>query len=136
MRSLILLPLFGLAACAQTPADTARAAQSAQAAQMGLDKALSGLTPGETTSCIPLTYRSAHTEVYGPTILYRVSRGLVYRTDTPGGCEGASRGDILVSKEPEGRPCKGDIVTTVQPTSRTFTGSCSFGDFTVYRRRP
>lgn len=136
MRLAMFVPLLGLVACAQTPADTARAAQSAQAAQTGLDKALAGLSPGTTSSCIPTTYPSAHTEAYGATILYRVSRSLVYRTDTAGGCENMARGDILVIKEFQGRPCRGDIATTVQPVSRTFTGSCSFGDFTEYRRRP
>jgi hypothetical protein len=135
MRSLLLLPLIGLAACAQTPADTARAAQDRQATQARLDKALAGLTPGETSSCIPITYTSAHTETYGPTLLYRVGRNLVYRTETSGGCENAARGDILVTKQLQGRPCSGDIATTVSPVSRTFTGSCSLGNFTVYRRR-
>jgi hypothetical protein len=135
MRALMFLPLLALGACAQTPADTARAAQATQAAQIGLDKQLSGLTRGETTSCMPITERSAQTQAFGSTILYRVNRGLVYRTDTAGGCEGMSRGDILVTRQPEGRPCRGDIATTVQPVSRVFTGSCSFGDFTVYRRQ-
>ena len=135
MRTLMLLPLIGLAACTQTPAETARAAQSAQAAQVGLDKALAGLTRGETASCIPASYpRTASTQAFGSTILYRVSRNLVYRTDTSGGCEGIARGDILVTREMQGRPCRGDIATTVQPVSRTFSGSCSFGDFTEYRR--
>lgn len=135
MRGLMLLPLIGLGACAQTPADTARAMDARQATQMRLDKALAGLTPGATTSCMPITYRDAHTEGYGSTILYRVSRNLVFRTETAGGCENIARGDILVTTQPEGRPCRGDISTTVSPGSRTVTGSCSFGDFTEYRRR-
>jgi len=135
MRALALLPLIAVAACAQTPADTARAAQERQAEQAGLDKALAGLTRGRTTSCIPSTYPGANTEGHGATILYRVSRNLIYRTDTAGGCENLGRGDILVSRQLEGRPCRGDIATTVSPTSRTVTGSCSFGDFTEYRRQ-
>jgi hypothetical protein len=135
MRPLLFAPLIAVAACAQTPADTARAAQARQAAQGGLDKALAGFTRGETTSCIPLaSLPSAQTEAYGPTILYRIGRNLVYRTDTAGGCEGISRGDILVTRQLQSRPCSGDIATTVQPVSRTFSGSCSFGDFTAYRR--
>ena len=130
----LLLPLAALCACAQTPADTARAAQEQQATQAKLDKALAGLTPGRTTSCIPSTYPNAHTEAYGSTLLYRVSRNLVYRTQTAGGCENIARGDVLVTKLLEGRPCRGDISTTVSPVTHTFTGSCSFGDFTEYRR--
>jgi len=139
MRPLILLPLIGsligLGGCAQSPAEIARAADQQQAAQIKLDKALAGLQRGATTSCIPSIYPSAHTEAYGSTLLYRVSRSLVFRTDTAGGCENIARGDILVTKQLEGRPCRGDIATTVSPVSRTFTGSCSFGDFTEYRRR-
>ena len=134
MRSLLLLPLIGLAACAQTPADTARAAQDQQATQARLDKALAGLMPGATSSCIPTTYPSAQTEAFGSTLLYRYGRNLIYRTETAGGCENAARGDILVTKQLQGRPCRGDIATTVNPTSRSFSGSCSLGDFTVYRR--
>jgi hypothetical protein len=135
MRTALLLPLIGLAACAQTPADTARAAQDRQTTQVRLDKALAGLVPGETTSCIPTTLSSAQTEAYGPTLLYTYGRNLVYRTETTGGCENAGRGDILVTKQLQGRPCRGDIATTVSPTSRVFSGSCSLGDFTVYRRQ-
>ena len=134
MRTALLLPLIGLAACVQTPADTARAAQAHQATQARLDKALAGLTPGETSSCIPTLLPSVQTEAYGSTLLYRAGRNLVYRTETGGGCENAGRGDILVTKQLQGRPCRGDIATTVSPTSRTFSGSCSLGDFTVYRR--
>ena len=134
MRSLMLVPFVALAACAQSPAETARAEQAAQAAQIGLNKALSSLTPGATSSCMPINYQESHIEAYGPTILYRIGRGLVYRTDTAGGCERIARGDILVTRQVQGRPCRGDIATTVDRTSRSFTGSCSFGDFTAYRR--
>ena len=82
MRSLMLVPFVALAACAQSPAETARAEQAAQAAQIGLNKALSSLTPGATSSCMPINYQESHIEAYGPTILYRIGRGLVYRTDT------------------------------------------------------
>lgn len=135
MRMLVLAPFLGLAACAQTPAGVAAQAQAAQAAQVGLDKALAGLTRGATSSCIPVVMPSAQTQAYGPTILYRVSPGRVYRTDTAGGCEGMARGDTLVVREHQGRPCRGDIATTIDRTSRMFTGSCSFGDFTEYSRR-
>ena len=133
MRRLLPL-LLVLAGCAQTPADTARAAQSAQAAQVGLDKALAGLTPRSTSACLIDIYPPAHIEAYGSTLLYRVGRGLVYRNNTTGGCERVARGDILVTRQVQGRPCRGDIATTVDRVSRILTGSCALGEFTTYRR--
>ncbi|MFN3434777.1 MAG: hypothetical protein ACK4ZY_10295, partial [Sphingomonas sp.] len=71
---------------------------------------------------------------YGPTLIYTVGRGLKYRTDTAGGCERVGRGDILITRSPQSQLCQGDIATTVDSASRTFSGSCSFGPFVRYSR--
>lgn len=133
-RSFLLLPL-ALAACASTPLEKQRTADRAVTAQEKLDTALAGLTRGETTDCLPISVRTEQTTGYGSTLLFRVSRGLVYRNDTGGGCEGVERQDILVTKSYSGRLCRGDIATTVQPTARITTGSCTLGSFTKYSRR-
>jgi hypothetical protein len=102
----------------------------------GLDKALAGRVAGQAMSCVPVGPSSLHTSTYGRTILYRdaTSGAPIYRNDTAGGCEGAARGDILVSVEHEGRPCAGDIIHTVDPTSRFMTGSCALGQFVPYTK--
>jgi len=129
MRLIALLAL-PLAACTATAAD--RAAIADQAA--GLQRELTGLTPGATTSCLPIT-RQSQTKAYGDTIVYVVSRGLKYTTRTGGGCERIGRGDAFITRSVLGRTCRGDIATTFDPVARFQTGSCSFGDFTEYRRR-
>lgn len=137
MRPLLFLPLLlTAAACASTPAETARSTARAQATDNKLAAQLAGLTPGPATTCLPLTARSGNlqTKGYGSTILYTVSRDLVYRNETTGGCENIARGDALVTVQPEGRACRGDIVTTFDTASRTTTGSCALGDFVPYRR--
>lgn len=139
MRHVLALSSLALlvAACAPTPAETARAIEAQQATADRLAQALAGLTPGRTDSCLPLVRPDVHTETYGRTILYKVNRKLIYRNDTSGGCEGGGSGhdDILVSVEHQGRPCSGDIVRTVDRYAHFPTGSCALGDFVEYRKR-
>lgn len=131
---LAALPVLLMAgACTQTPAETARAAARVQIEQEGLAKELAGLVPGKPMSCLD-NFRSTQLASYGPTILYRVSKSLVYRTETGGGCTRVGRGDILVTRSPEGRTCAGDISQTFDTGSRMPTGSCSLGQFVPYRK--
>ena len=127
----ILLPLV-LVASAGPARDRPLDART----QADLDKALAGLTPGAPLSCVPLTYSMLATKAYGRTLIYRQGNGTAYRNDTAGGCEGAARGDILVSIQHEGRPCSGDIIRTVDPYARTTTGSCALGQFVPYQKAP
>jgi hypothetical protein len=124
IATLVPLAVAGCTGTATTPQVSAQAAA-------GLDKELAGLTPHGSTSCISLT-RSQQSHGYGPTIVYIVSPQLKYRSDTSGGCEGMGRGDVLITRTPSTQLCQGDIATTVDAASRTFTGSCSFGPFVRY----
>ncbi|GAA0666613.1 hypothetical protein FHT00_000023 [Sphingomonas insulae] len=131
--SLIAVALT-LAACTQTPEQRVAAQQADAVAAEKLGKALAGLTPDKpSSSCMP-RFPTSQVQAYGPTIVYTVSRNLKYRTDTAGGCERVGRGDILVTQSPIGQLCQGDIATTIDQTSRTFSGSCSFGPFTRYSK--
>ncbi|MBB5714995.1 hypothetical protein [Sphingomonas aerophila] len=139
-RAALLLPVITgalLAGCAALPADTARAQQAQQATADSLQRRLAGLTPGPPQACLPLNIlpsSGVQTKGYGSTILYVVGRDLIYRNDTTGGCERIAQSDILVTRQLQGRACRGDIATTVDPASRMQTGSCAFGDFVPYRR--
>jgi hypothetical protein len=115
-----------------TPAETARAADAKAATQAELGKELAGLTPTETRECMD-NYQSSSLKAYGGTLVYSVSKSLKYVNDTGGGCEAVERGDILVTKSPMGRLCRGDIARTVMPTSRVPSGSCALGSFVTYR---
>ena len=102
--------------------------------QAALAKALTGLTPGRPTSCINPANPTLNTHVYGKTILYSAGPNRIWRSETGGGCEGAAHGDIIVQVEHEGRPCSGDILRTIEQSSRIPTGSCSLGQFTPYAK--
>ncbi len=134
----ILVPTLSLAAlaltgCAMTPAETARAQAAAEADRVALGQQLAGLRPAETSDCMS-NFQNSSLKAYGPTLVYRVSNGLMYVNETSGGCEAVERGDILVTKSPEGRLCRGDIGRTVSQGSRIPSGSCSLGSFTAYRK--
>ena len=131
-----VLFLFGatiLAGCAQTPAETARAAQDAVAQQQGLARELAGLVPKNDLTCLP-TLPTKHVKAYGSTLVYVASPRLKYRSDTAGGCEGVGRDDILITKSNGGRTCQGDISQTIDRAGRFPTGSCALGPFVEYRR--
>ncbi|MEO8375190.1 MAG: hypothetical protein ABI471_08190 [Sphingomonas bacterium] len=99
-----------------------------------LAAALKGLVPDKPMECLTDRTQASQLEAYGPTILYRVSKNLVYRNDTGGGCEHIASGDILVTQSISGRLCRGDIGRTVSPSPHFQTGSCSLGSFIPYRR--
>jgi hypothetical protein len=129
----LILAALALAGCAQSPADIARSQAREQASQDALGKKLAGLTATETKDCLD-QYNSTSVTAYGATLVYQVTNSLMYVNRTNGGCEAIERGDILVTRSPTGRLCRGDIGTTVMPGSRTQSGSCSLGSFTTYRK--
>jgi hypothetical protein len=134
MRALILT-LVLLAGCAPTMADRERMAQDQAHEQAKLDAALAGLTPGQPRDCVnPSDLQNANTETFGSTILYKVSRNLIYRNDTSAGCFGLTHDDIIVTKSYSGQMCRGDIVRTIDRGSRMPSGSCVFGSFVQYRK--
>lgn len=133
MRTLVLISLMALGGCAMTPNDRAAAADRAAADDAKLRGALAGLTPAETTDCLP-PRRQSSLSSYGGKLVYRIDRGLAYVTDTSGGCEGVARGDILLTRSSMDRLCRGDIATTLDQGSRFPTGSCGLGSFTAWRK--
>lgn len=132
-RILSLSVLTVAAACTPTPREQLAIDQRLKTEQQKLDARLAGLTPGKPTSCMP-QFGNPQVSSHGPTLLYRVSNSLIYRTDTTGGCADLDR-NILITRTPTGQTCRGDIATTIDTASRFMTGSCSFGEFVPYRKR-
>lgn len=135
MRVPSLIVLVLLAGCAADARTTDRAAKEAADNAAKLAKALDGLTPGDPQLCIPQTLTRYNTEVIGDTILYKVNRRLIYRNATTGGCERAAYGDTLVSQNSGSQLCKGQIIATVNFTTRYNSGSCALGQFVPYRAK-
>jgi hypothetical protein len=124
-----------LAGCTSSPREAERTAMAQAAQEQALQAELAGLVPGQPTACLPAPTRTQlASEGYGATILYTAGRNLKYRNDTTGGCERIARGDILVTRSPSDRSCRGDIATTVDRQTGFQTGSCALGDFVTYRR--
>ena len=129
MRAWICLAPLALAACAGSyqpqPLTEKQAAK--------LDKALAGLVPGEKLSCVNREPQSNFTVISGNTLLYRVSRKLVYKNELIGSCSGLARGDTMIVRTWGSQYCRGDITTSADLVSGITTGSCALGDFIPYR---
>lgn len=129
MRKWIGLVPLALAACSGSYTPTPLTEK--QTAQ--LDKALAGLVPGEKTSCINREAQTNFTVISGNTLLYRVSKKLVYKNDLIGSCNGLARGDTMIVRTWGSQYCRGDITTSADLQTGMNTGSCALGDFTPYR---
>jgi hypothetical protein len=98
-----------------------------------LDKALEGKVAGKPQSCIDLG-RSQSTEQIGEkTIIYRVSRKLLYRNDVRSTCPSLGRDYALVTRVFGSQLCRGDLVQPTDLTTGFSGGTCSLGDFVPYR---
>ena len=128
--TLALGPVIGLAACAETPKQTASRLQGEERDRMELDRELIGLVAGQPQTCLP-TFQRRDSRSFGDTLVYRSGR-VRYVTQVPG-CRSIGENNILVTVSTGGQLCRGDIATTVDNSSRIQNGSCSFGDFTPYR---
>jgi hypothetical protein len=126
---LIAVTLFSCAAGPPSPRqEKFLAAESAR-----LDLALAGKTPGKPQSCLPLRYAGGVESFGEETLLFRVSRKLVYRTETRGSCRGAGRDRTLITKPSGSQLCRGDIAQVADFQTGFRGGSCVIGSFVPYR---
>lgn len=121
--------ISGCAATANSPYAQAKAA----AYSVELDKALVGKVAGKPQSCIDVRGPYTTQQIGDRTILYTVSRKLVYRNDPQGGCSGLGRDRALVTRLYSSQLCRGDIVTPTDLTTGFSGGACPLGDFVPYR---
>ena len=133
----ILLPLLLISAAACTP--TARQVEQQAAIEAGdraaLDRELAGLTPGRPQDCVTQT-QLRDMKSYGDTLVYRGVGRTRYVNRTSGGCALERDDAILVTSTPTTQLCRGDIAQAVSRTSHFPMGSCSYGEFVPYSRRP
>lgn len=128
------LPFLLLAGCA-TPAERAAQGQArADRDAARLATMLEGLEPAETRACLDTVGRSFSTDVVGPAIVYRETRGRIWVTQTSGGCAANGGDPILVTRQFSGQLCRGDIVRAVDRSGGMLVGSCAVGDFTLHTR--
>ena len=102
-------------------------------AQVELDRDLRGLSAGKPQDCI--RHLEAHSSrIYGSTVLFKVSSGLVYRNETRGGCTSSGFQTALQTDQVTNRLCAGDAARTFDPTAGVLTGTCTLGQFVPYRK--
>lgn len=135
-KSLMIIPLASVMLCGTVSASSASREARYEREEARLEKALKGLVPGKPRSCIRL--RDTHgTESFDNgkgTILFKVSRKLVYRTDTMGYCEGVGRDRALITRSfGSGDLCRGDIASSADLTAGFQTGHCAMSDFVPYK---
>lgn len=137
-KAFVVFPALSLLLCGTVSASSAGRESRWASEDARLEKALAGKAAGKPVSCIQL--RDARgTESFDNgrgTLLFKVSRKLVYRTDTNGNCRRVgSGGDALITRSfTGGQLCRGDIAQSANLTSYGFpTGSCAMGDFVPYR---
>jgi hypothetical protein len=135
-KALVVFPVAAVLLCGTVSASSASRDARHAKEEARLDKALAGKVAGKPVSCIRL--RDAQgTESFDNekgTILFRVSRKLVYRTDTNGGCRDIGRTNALITRSFNGSQlCRGDIATSADLTAGFSSGSCSMNDFVPYR---
>lgn len=135
-KSLIFVPLASLALCGTVSASSSRYAEAQAKEDARLETALAGKTAGKPQSCIYLreTHGTESFDNKDGTLLFKVSKKLVYRTDTKGACRRIGRGDALITRSFNGgQLCRGDIAHSADLLSGFHSGSCAMGDFVPYR---
>ncbi|MEH3124192.1 MAG: hypothetical protein PGN16_19865 [Sphingomonas phyllosphaerae] len=101
--------------------------------RIAYEKLLAGKTPGKPQDCIDTRWTRPQLTAYDGKLLYRVSRRLVYVTETGGGCEAVARGDTIITRQFQTQLCRGDIARTVNLPAGIPSGSCAMGQFVPYR---
>ena len=130
MKAIIpALILLGVAGCAT--ADTKPQALSPKE-QADLNKVLDGKVAGKPVSCVSSINGRNMRAISDTTLVYQVSRTLVYKNELLGRCSGLSWGDTLVLNLQGSQYCRGDMARVVNLQSGMLSGSCALGDFVPY----
>lgn len=135
-KTMFILPFASLLLCGTVSASSASRDARHAKEEARLQKELAGLTPGKPQHCIELRHTNGPRSFENGkgTLLFRVSRKLVYRTDTHGNCNGIGRDRALVTRIFGGsRLCRGDIAQSADLVAGFTTGSCAMGDFVPYK---
>lgn len=133
MKMLLVLPLL-LSACganmADDPVQTARA-------ETRLGQFLAGKEPGRRSSCVSRINSQRQTIIDERTIMFSPSggRNRVYRSDLPIACPRLDRNSTIIRSSTSSDICSGEIFEVRDSGTQFSYGSCTFGDFTEYRRR-
>jgi len=131
MKMILLAALvLPVAACAQS---TNRPTELGAREARDLAKAIEGKEPGAPISCVSADRGSELRAIGDHTLIYKVSKDLVYRNNLEGACNGLAQGDTMVLNRVTSQYCRGDIARVVNLPSGMYSGSCALGEFIPYR---
>lgn len=95
---------------------------------------LAGRTAGEPVSCINSSSFRSTTVIPGVGIVYRGRGGKVYLNEPISGGKSLNQWDVLVTEVRGGAICRGEVVKSIDPSTRMLTGLLFLGDFVPYTR--
>ncbi len=135
-KTIMILPFASLLLCGTVSASSASRDARYAREEVRLEKELAGLTPGKPQNCIHLRDANGTRSFDNGkgTILFRVSRKLVYRNDTHGNCNGIGRDRALITRIfGSSQLCRGDIAHSADLLAGFTGGSCAMSDFVPYK---
>jgi len=134
MRTLIPITVIAaLTGCTMAPPPPAAPLAPKQQAQ--LDRLLGGKVAGPPQSCLPNWQVHDMSVIDDQTIIFRDSPGRVWLQKPQNPCNLLSMGPYaLVTRNPTGALCQGDIGQVIDTMSGTNVGSCVMGPFVPYTR--
>ena len=126
-----LLIITAMAGCAVSP----QAAAPDPKAQTRFAQLIGGKVPGRPQSCLPNWRARDMSVIDDSTIVFRESPGRVWVQKPQNPCNLLSMGPYaLLTRDPTGQLCRGDIGQVVDTMNGTNVGSCVMGDFIPYVR--
>ena len=134
MRFLPLLLIApAIASCSTAP--SVQSAEQAAMTQTRLAALTAGRVPGQPVSCLSRSQSDDMTIVPGGAVAFRDNSKRLYINDMQGSCPYLRDTNALVTRPiATTQLCRGDIAQLIDTSSRTFVGTCVFGDFVPFTR--
>lgn len=131
MKLFLLLPILITASCS---ADVATAPVRDARAEARLALLLGDKVQGATRSCISRRDAERQEIIDETTIIYRTGGDRVIRSNIAPACSGLDRHSTMIRRSTATDICAGEIFEVRDAGTQFPRGSCTFGEFTEYRR--
>jgi hypothetical protein len=127
---LLVAPL--LASCSTAP--PVQSADQIARTQARLAELTAGRVAGAPVACLPSYDADDMTIIPGGTVAFRDGAKRLYVNDMQGSCPNLRDTNTLVTRSALTQLCRGEIAQLIDSSTRTFVGSCVFGDFVPYTK--
>lgn len=126
-RFAVLPALAVLSSCAAPPL------QAISPDEQQLSAELAGRVAGRPQNCLP-GFRTDDMKAVGENTMVIRDGSTIFLSRTNGSCRSSGARALVIKRVSSSNLCQGDIAQVVDLQSGAFHGSCSFGEFTPYRR--